>query len=75
MELLEWILNILTNPVLLLYVAGGVFVGIYIGAIPGLSVSMAASLLISFTFSWDILPALAVMVGVHVRRFPFGHFT
>lgn len=66
MELLEWILNILTNPVLLLYVAGGVFVGIYIGAIPGLSVSMAASLLISFTFSWDILPALAVMVGVHV---------
>lgn len=46
------------------WVAIGVFAGIYIGAIPGLSVTMAASLLISLTFSWDTGSALAVMMGV-----------
>jgi putative tricarboxylic transport membrane protein len=66
MEILESMLTMLTNPMLLVYVAAGVFFGIYIGAIPGLSVSMAASLLISFTFTWDVLPALAVMIGINV---------
>jgi putative tricarboxylic transport membrane protein len=32
-------------------VAAGTFAGIYVGAIPGLSVTMAVSILISFTFS------------------------
>lgn len=50
---------------MIMFIAAGVFVGIYIGAIPGLSVTMAVSLLISFTYSWDILPALAVMVGIY----------
>ena len=56
----------LMNPLLLLYLAGGVFIGIYIGAIPGLSATMAVSLLISFTYSWDVLPAMAAMVGVQI---------
>ena len=63
--------NILTNffmawtdPQLMLVSAIGVFAGIFIGAIPGLSVTMAVSILISFTFAWDIDMALALMVGV-----------
>ncbi|MEM8854379.1 MAG: tripartite tricarboxylate transporter permease, partial [Pseudomonadota bacterium] len=40
------------------------FAGIYVGAIPGLSVTMAASILISFTFSWEVNHALCLMVGV-----------
>ena len=59
-------ITILTNPILILCIFLGVLFGMYIGAIPGLSGTMAASLLISFTYSWDVLPALAVMVGVHV---------
>lgn len=43
----------------------GTVAGIYIGAIPGLSVTMAVSILISFTFSWDILPALALIAGIY----------
>ena len=43
----------------------GTFVGLYVGAIPGLSVTMAVSLLISFTFTWDVYPALAMMVGIY----------
>jgi len=46
-------------------VAVGTFAGIYIGAIPGLSVTMAVSILISFTFSWDINNALCLMGGVY----------
>ena len=50
----------------IVYVGIGVFAGIYIGAIPGLSVTMAASLLISMTYSWDVNSALALMMGVWV---------
>jgi putative tricarboxylic transport membrane protein len=50
----------------IIYVGIGVFAGIYIGAIPGLSVTMAASLLISMTYSWDVDAALALMMGVWV---------
>ena len=50
---------------MMLLTAAGTMAGIYVGAIPGLSVTMAISILISFTFSWDLNPALAVMAGVY----------
>ncbi|MCG6931052.1 MAG: tripartite tricarboxylate transporter permease [Desulfofustis sp.] len=53
------------DPSLLLLTAAGTLAGIYVGAIPGLSVTMAVSILISFTFSWDVNDALALMVGVY----------
>ncbi|WP_029915133.1 tripartite tricarboxylate transporter permease [Pelobacter seleniigenes] len=55
-----------TDISLLSLTALGTFAGIYIGAIPGLSVTMAVSILISFTFSWDVNSALALMVGVYM---------
>src|SRR5690554_6413392 len=63
---LEGLLLPFTIPYLGILIAAGTFAGIYIGAIPGLSVTMAVSLLISFTFSWDTLSALALMIGVFV---------
>lgn len=57
--------SVFTSIELIVILAIGVLAGIYIGAIPGLSVTMAVSLLISFTYTWDILPALALMVGVY----------
>ena len=53
------------NPSLLFLTALGTLAGVYVGAIPGLSVTMAVSILISFTFSWDVNNALALMVGVY----------
>lgn len=50
----------------ILFVATGVYAGIYVGAIPGLSVTMATSLLIAMTYSWDTHSALALMMGVYV---------
>ncbi len=58
--------TVFTQPDLLLLVAVGTFAGIYIGAIPGLSVTMAVSILISFTFSWEVYPALSLMVGIYM---------
>ena len=57
--LMSWL-----DPSLLALTGMGTLAGIYIGAIPGLSVTMAVSILISFTFSWDVNDALALMVGV-----------
>ncbi|SFD17681.1 tripartite tricarboxylate transporter permease [Tropicimonas isoalkanivorans] len=54
------------DPSLLMLVALGTFAGIYVGAIPGLSVTMAVSILISFTFSWDVYEALSLMVGIYM---------
>ncbi len=62
---LEGILQPFMSLGLIGWIAGGTLVGLYVGAIPGLSVTMAVSLLISFTFSWEVLPALAVMVGIY----------
>lgn len=49
---------------LFLLTAVGTFAGIYVGAIPGLSVTMAVSILISFTFKWPVNDALALMAGI-----------
>lgn len=52
------------QPELLALTAIGTAAGIYIGAIPGLSVTMAVSILISFTFGWEVNHALALMNGI-----------
>ena len=66
MEALWAFLTVFTQPQLLLLVGLGTFAGVYIGAIPGLSVTMAVSILISFTFSWDVYPAIALMIGIYM---------
>ncbi|ESR27036.1 tripartite tricarboxylate transporter permease [Lutibaculum baratangense] len=55
-----------TDPSLLLLTALGTLAGVYVGAIPGLSVTMAVSILISFTFKWDVNDALALIAGVYL---------
>ena len=64
MEALQYFAIAWLDPRLILLIATGTFAGIYIGAIPGLSVTMAVSILISFTFSWDVNDALCLMVGI-----------
>lgn len=66
MENLSYFLLPFTSIEMLLLTAVGVLSGIWVGAIPGLSVTMATALLISFTFSWELNNALALMCGVYV---------
>nr|WP_325249899.1 tripartite tricarboxylate transporter permease [Amylibacter sp.] len=65
-ETLFAFLTVWTQPQLLLLVGLGTLAGIYVGAIPGLSVTMAVSILISFTFSWDVYPAISLMIGIYM---------
>ena len=39
---------------------------LFVGAIPGLSVSMATALLVSITYTWEHSDALAMIMGVYV---------
>jgi putative tricarboxylic transport membrane protein len=66
MEALSYFFMAWTDLSLLAMVAVGTLAGIYIGAIPGLSVTMAASILISFTFKWDVNDALALIAGIYL---------
>ncbi|NVK41355.1 MAG: tripartite tricarboxylate transporter permease [Oceanospirillaceae bacterium] len=66
MESLQFFATSWLSPDLMLLTALGTFLGIYVGAIPGLSVTMAVSILISFTFAWDINNALCLMVGIYM---------
>jgi len=54
------------DPWLMFLTAAGTLSGIYVGAIPGLSVTMATAILISFTFKWEVNDALALIAGVFV---------
>lgn len=66
MEAISYLLISWLDPWLLFLTAAGTLSGIYVGAIPGLSVTMAASILISFTFNWSTNEALALISGVFV---------
>jgi putative tricarboxylic transport membrane protein len=66
MEALGFFLMSWLDIRMLLLTALGTFAGIYIGAIPGLSVTMAVSILISFTFKWDVNHALALISGIYL---------
>ena len=63
-EVLSNLATVWTEPWLLFLTAIGTLAGIYVGAIPGLSVTMATSILISFTFKWPVNDALALITGV-----------
>ena len=49
----------------ILLTALGSLSGVIIGALPGLSVTMATALLVSMTFSWSMEYALAMIIGVY----------
>ena len=66
MEAVSYFFMAWTDLSLLLMVAVGTLAGIYVGAIPGLSVTMAASILISFTFKWPVEDALALIAGIYL---------
>ncbi len=59
------ILSVLDVRFVLMVLLGSV-AGLFVGAIPGLSVSMATALLVSITYTWEHSDALAMIMGVYV---------
>lgn len=54
----------LADPTVILTILIGAAFGIFVGAIPGLTATMAVALLVPFTFFMDPVPALVAMVTV-----------
>ena len=51
------------NFILLVFL--GSLAGLFVGAMPGLSVTMATALLVSVTFTWEVNNAMALIMGVY----------
>ena len=64
--MVEAVLSILQNPVIYLLVSGGVFIGIVIGALPGLTATMGVSLILPLTFGIPLELGLSLLLGVYV---------
>lgn len=56
---------LLFEPLSLLALISGVFLGIVIGAIPGLSTVMAVAVALPFTFTLPAVPAIMLLLGVY----------
>jgi len=48
---------------LVVYIVTGVIIGLIMGALPGLTVTMTAVLVVSLTFGWNMMEALAFIIG------------
>lgn len=59
-------IGIIFEPHLWLLMIGGVFAGIVIGAIPGLTATMALVLLVPVTYAMDITSAVCLLISVYV---------
>lgn len=62
---MDQILTIL-KPEFIALVAVGSVAGLLVGAMPGLSVTMATALLVSITFTWNVNNAIGLIMGVYV---------
>ncbi len=49
----------------LLFLVGGVGIGVVLGAIPGLSATMGIALIIPFTLAFDPVPSILMMMGAY----------
>lgn len=49
----------------LLFCMFGVLLGIVVGAIPGLTATMAIAILIPFTYNLEMIPSIAMLLGVY----------
>ncbi|MBR1937910.1 MAG: tripartite tricarboxylate transporter permease [Spirochaetales bacterium] len=63
---LDLVLSYLLNVRFILLVLFGSVIGLFVGAIPGLSVTMATALLVSITYTWTTNDAMATIMGLYV---------
>ncbi|WP_353406764.1 tripartite tricarboxylate transporter permease [Pseudoteredinibacter isoporae] len=64
MDILAALLYVLSQPELLFLIVLAALVGVVLGAIPGLTAAAAITMLIPFSYSLDVLPALAFLFVV-----------
>jgi len=68
-------LQVMTQPAALLAVVVGTFVGVAVGSLPGLSATMAVALLLPFTASMDLVPAIGMLAALYCAATYGGSIT
>ena len=53
------------TPVVIFYTAAGVFLGLAVGAVPGLSAAMAIALAVPMTYTLSPVAAIGFLIGVY----------
>ena len=66
---------VIFDPMTLLYIALGTVAGVIVGAMPGMSASMAVILAMTFSYALDPIPALAFLVAVYCAAITGGGIT
>ena len=66
---------VIFDPMTLLYIALGTVGGVIVGAMPGMSASMAVILAMTFSYALDPIPALAFLVAVYCAAITGGGIT
>lgn len=64
--LLAGFTGIFENPIILLYILLGTFVGIVFGAIPGLTAALGVTLVLPFTFAMSSAEGISLLAAVYV---------
>ncbi|MFK7966696.1 MAG: tripartite tricarboxylate transporter permease, partial [Burkholderiaceae bacterium] len=64
MEVLQQALWLVLDPAVLGAIVGASFLGVVIGAIPGLTAVMGTALLVPITFFMDPVPAVAAIASM-----------
>ena len=64
----------LLQPLTLLLIIGGVTAGLFVGAVPGLTATMALALLLPFTFTLEPLQGLVALGAVYMGAIYGGSF-
>jgi putative tricarboxylic transport membrane protein len=67
--------GVIFDPMTFLYIALGTIGGVIVGAMPGMSASMAVVLGMTFSYALDPLPALAFLVAVYCSAITGGGIT
>ena len=72
LALLQQSFGVVFNPVTLLYICVGTVVGVVMGAMPGISASMAVVIAMTFSYALEPLPAIALLVAVYCAAITGG---
>ena len=69
------IYDVVTDPLLMLTLAGGGLLGMVVGMLPGISAVMAMSLLIGFAFRVPVAIGMGLMIAIYVGAMAAGGVT
>ena len=58
--------GLLNEPIIFLYLVGGIFIGIVMGAIPGLTSTLAVTLFLPFTYSMTHTAGISLLMALYV---------